>query len=234
MSNLLKNNHVAAFGFPVIPMQPEQTGPVEPNTVEPPSVPAPEEQPPEPEVTAEEIYRRKLLELERRTQEIERDAYSKGFAQGEKDGLDYGQKSIQVVASQLERIAQNMKTLPAKVLADYRNWLIRASIGIARQIVKREVGTTPEIVADLAGDLIEQAERHGTLTVYLNPGDLEIIEKKAGLTPQADGKQFVLKADGELERGGCRVESQVQLIDASVASVFENLENELLDPKAST
>ncbi len=219
MSNLLKNNpeRIAAFGFPVIPRGPEETRPVSP----------PQEQPPEPEVTAEEMYRRKLLEIERRTQEIERDAYSKGFAQGEKDGLDYGQKSVQVVSSQLERIAQNMKALPAKVLDDYRDWLIRTSIAIARQIVNREIRTAPEIVADLAGDLIEEAEQHSTLTVYLNPNDLEIIEKKAALAPQDDGKHFVLKADREVERGGCRVESAIQLLDASVAGMFENLEKEL-------
>ncbi len=102
-----------------------------------------------PQMNPEELYRRKLLEIERRTQEIERDAYSQGFAQGEKDGFDYGQKSVQVVKSQLERIAQNMEALPAKILQDYRDWLIRTSIGIARQIVNREVQTSPEIVADI-------------------------------------------------------------------------------------
>ena len=132
---------------------------------------------------------------------------AKGFAQGEKDGLDYGQKSVQVVSSQIERIAQNMKALPAKVLEDYRDWLIRTSIGIARQIVDREIRTAPEIVADLVRDLIEEAEQHSTLTLYLNHSDLELIEKKAGLAPLADGKQFVMKVDRQLERGGLRVES---------------------------
>lgn len=234
LSSLLKNNsdRIAAFGFPIISREPEQTEPVESSPVEPAYVEPPEEKPADPVVTAEETYRRKLLELERRTQEIERDAYSKGFAQGEKDGVDYGQKSVQVVSSQIERIAQNMKALPAKVLEDYREWLIRTSIAIARQIVNREIRTAPEIVADLARDLIEEAEQHSTLTVSFNPSDLEIIEKKSGLTPQDDGKLFILKADRELERGGCRVESQIQLIDASVAAVFENLEKELLAPKA--
>ena len=187
-----------------------------------------EEQVPEPQINSEELYRRKLLELERRTQEIERDAYSQGFAQGEKDGFDYGQKSVQVVKSQLERIAQNMEALPAKILQDYRDWLIRTSIGIARQIVNREIRTSPEIVADTVTALIEEAEEHGALTVYLNPNDLEIVEKRAELTLGANGKHFALKADRDLERGGCRIESEVQLLDASIANLFENLEKKLL------
>ncbi len=229
LSSVIKNNsdRVAAFGFPVISKRSVEATP---DPV--PTAPVPEQPAPEPEIAAEEMYRRKLLELERKTQEIERDAYSKGFAQGEKDGVDYGQKSVQVVSAQLERIVRNLETLPARVLKDYREWLIGASLGIARQIVRREIRTTPEIVADLTGELLEEIEQHGALTVYLNPGDLEIVEKKAGLAPQTEGKNFALRSDAKLERGGCRVESAIQLIDASIETMFEKLEKELLEPKA--
>jgi len=223
LSNLLKKNvepEIAAFGFPVIQ---------EDNREAKTELEPEEEQLAEPEANPEELYRRKLLEIERRTQEIERDAYSKGFAQGQKDGFDYGQKSVQVVKSQLERIAQNMETLPEKILQDYRDWLIHASIRIARGIVDREIQTSPEIVADSAKSLLEEALEHSTLTVYLNPHDLEIVEKRADLTLGPNGKRFAIKADKNLERGGCRVESAVQLLDASVASLFENLEKKLTE-----
>lgn len=134
MSNLLKKNlgpEIAAFGFPLI--QEDHSG-----RATMVSTDREGEQVPETQMNSEELYRRKLLTVERRTQEIERDAYSQGFAQGEKDGYDYGQKSVQVVKSQLERIAQNMEALPAKILQDYRDWLIQTSIRIARQIVNRE------------------------------------------------------------------------------------------------
>ncbi|MGC9195128.1 MAG: FliH/SctL family protein [Syntrophobacteraceae bacterium] len=225
MSNLLKNNadRVTTFGFPVIPRGDETQEPVR----------ASESNPSESAQQAEqdlgELYRRKLLEIERRSQEIERDAYSKGFEQGEKDGLDYGQKSIQVLSSQMERLARKLEALPEKVLQDYRDWLLRASIGIARQIVGREIQMSPDIVTDLVRELLEEAQQHGTLTVYLNPSDLEIVQNKVGLTPQALGKNFVLKTDRELERGGCRLESSIQLFDGSIAARFENLEKELLD-----
>ena len=49
--------------------------------------------PAEPEIDLEDVFRKKLLELERRGQEIEKEAYGRGFAQGEKDGLEYGRKS---------------------------------------------------------------------------------------------------------------------------------------------
>jgi flagellar assembly protein FliH len=239
LSNLLKKDldpQIAVFGFPII--QEDSGGAMilpgaDAENAQGTSIDATgqEEEASGPEMNAEELYRRKLLEIERRTQEIERDAYSQGFAQGEKDGLDYGQKSVQVVRSQLERMVQNMEALPEKVLQDYRDWLIRTSIGIARQIVKREIQISPEIVADTVRALIEEARDHSTLTVFLNANDLDIAEKKGCLTPGANGKHFILKADKDLERGGCRIESDIQLLDASIASLFENLENKLLGEK---
>ncbi len=233
MSNLLKKDpeaEIAVFGFPVILEESGETmtsidsG----NDADADSDTEGEQQPSVPEINPEELYRRKLLEIERRTQEIERDAYSQGFTQGEKDGYDYGQKSVQVVSSQLERIVQNMEALPEKIFQDYRDWLIRTSIGIARQIVNREVRLSPEIVADSVKTLVEEAQDHSTLTVYLNPNDLEIVEKRGGLATGPNGKRFSLKADKDLERGGCRVESAIQLLDASLAGLFENLEKKLL------
>jgi flagellar assembly protein FliH len=229
LSNLLKKNlepMIAAFGFPLI--QKDQGGGTPMLSID-----REEKQTPEPQMNSEDIYRRKFLDLERHTQQIERDAYSLGFAQGEKDGFDYGQKSVQVVKSQLERIAQNLEALPAKIFEDYRDWLIQTSIRIARQIVNREIQTCPEIVADTVRALIGEAQEHGTLSIYLNPNDLEIVEKRAELTLGANGKHFVLKADRDLERGGCRIESAVQVLDASIATLFENLEKKLLDGATS-
>ncbi len=222
MSNLLKKNldpEIAAFGFPII--ENEYGGPKMAFVYE-------EERFLGPETNSEQLYRTKLLEIERRGHEIEKEAYGKGFAQGEKDGFEYGQKAIQVLKSQIERIVENMEALPSKVLQDYRDWLIRTGIGIARQIVKREIQTSPEIVAQTVTALLEKAEEHSTLTVYLNPHDLEVMEKRADMALLAERKRFAFKVDRGLERGGCRVESSIQLLDATMAAQFENLEKYLL------
>ena len=227
LSNLLKKNlepEIAAFGFPVI--ESRDGGQIMALIDE-------DRRSLGPETDSEELYRTKLLDIERRSQEIEKEAYGKGFSQGEKDGFEYGQKAVQVIKSQFERIVENMEALPSKVLQDYRDWLIQTSIRIARQIVKREVQTSPEIVAETVKALLEQAEEHSTLTVYLNPNDIDFVKKRAEMELWAERKRFAFKTDRDLERGGCRVESSLQLLDASMAAQFENLEKYLLGGGAS-
>jgi len=221
LSSLLKKvtePEIPAFGFPLIHSG-QTICSAEKNGEKGPS--------PAPEISSEELHRKKLLELERRTQEIEKDAYGKGFEQGEKDGFEYGQKSAQVVRSQLERIVQNLETLPPKIFQDYRDWLARTAVGIARQIVGREIQTSPEIIVDIVGSLLSEAEQHSTLTVYLSPGDMEALEKRTELL-DADRTHLIFKPDKRLERGGCRIESATQLLDASISGIFENLEKKIL------
>ncbi len=89
---------------------------------------------------------------------------------------------------------------------------------------------SPEILADIAKSLLNEAEESGILTVYFNPQDMEFMEKRADLDLSSTGKRFVIKSDPGLGRGGCKVESTVQVLDASIESQFANLENYLLGP----
>jgi len=223
-SSLLKNQTdetVSTFGFPVI-----ENGAVgAENSLDDGLC---ESELNEPEPSPEELYRKKLLELERMGQEIERDAYAKGFAQGERDGLEYGQKTIQVIKAQIERIAASLEEIPAHVYKDYRNWFVITCIKAARRVVKGELAASPRIVARIVSSLLDEAEDHSTLTLYLHPLDIEFMEKRADMVLIRDGKHLKVKADAELERGGCRIESDIQLLDASIDSQFRLLEAHLL------
>lgn len=221
MSNLLKKKYesgVVPFGFPVMdaPEEPGDSGTG-----------------PEPEsgggasADPEAVYRKKLLELERRTQEIERESYAKGFAQGERDGLEYGKKTVQVVKTQLERIAESLENFQSKVCLDYRSWFIDTCLRVAKRVVRKELSISPECVCSVVDSLLDEATEHSTLTVYLNPLDIEFMEKRADLVLDAGSKRFSIKPDESLERGGCRIESEIQLLDASIDSQFEAMEEYL-------
>lgn len=239
MSNLLKKSmepEIETFGFPLIddgqgmPHEEEKKPEPEPN----PEETAVDEAPPaEPEVSLEDTYRRRLLELERQAQDVEKDAYAKGFAQGERDGLEYGQKTIQVIKNQLERQAENLESLPEKIFEDYRNWLVAVSMKIARHIVNQELRISPEAVGSVVQALLGEAAENTSLTVYLNPLDLEFMEKRADLVIAPKGKRFTLKPDNTLGRGGCRVENDIQLLDSSIETRFELLDNYLADANES-
>lgn len=177
----------------------------------------------------EAAVQNRLLELERRAQEIEEEAYTKGYAQGEKDGFEVGKKSMLIVKDRIERLLAGLEELPQRVFRDYREWLLSTSLSIARKIVGIELCTQPQALMPLIGALLDEAETHQTLTLCLNPKDLELLEKHMDLKQRSEEVQhpFNLRTDNSLERGGCRIESDIQLIDATLETRFSLLEQAL-------
>lgn len=173
----------------------------------------------------------RLLEIERRGQEIEEEAYTRGYAQGERDGYAVGEKSMQIVKDRMEKLLANLESIPEKVLKDYRGWLVSASMAIARKIVGMELEINPLALTALAERLLDEARPHHTLTLYIHPKDFEVLSKAMDLEKWKEeaGRPFLLKTDPRMERGGCRLESDIQAIDAGLETRFSALEQVLYD-----
>ena len=179
----------------------------------------------------EEIIRNRLLEAQTRAEELESEGYEKGYAQGLKDGTEYGTKSMEVVSEQFERLFAGVQDLPRHVFKDYRNWLLATSITISRQIVKKELQTRPELIVGLIESLLTQTEEDQGVAIYLHPKDLDLLRNHTSLENLIDSgeRPLSLKPDSQMERGGCRLESDIRMIDASIETQFSLIEEALFN-----
>jgi flagellar assembly protein FliH len=170
-----------------------------------------------------------LLDAERKAQELEEQAYRKGYEQGQKDGFEVGQRSMSIVKEHLEGLLPELQALPEMLLTQYRDWLIDTCLNISRRIVRSELGTESSHLSRLIDALLREAVEGHMLTVYVHPDDLDLLEKHIDLKLLAErsGRNFSLKADVKLDRGGCRLESDMQLIDASIEKQFSLIEQTL-------
>ncbi|NTU48879.1 MAG: hypothetical protein HGA84_07740 [Syntrophobacteraceae bacterium] len=177
----------------------------------------------------EAVIQNRLLELERKAQEIEEEAYAKGYAQGEKDGYEVGKKSILIVKDRIEKLLAGLEDLPRRAFKDYRDWFLFASLAMARKIVGIELSTQPQALIPLVDELLDEAEAHQSLTLFLNPKDLELLAKNMDVKkwPEETRHAFHLRTDSSLERGGCRIESDIQHFDATLETRFSLLEQTL-------
>ena len=184
----------------------------------------------------EETIRNRLFEVERKADELEKEAYEKGYAQGEKDGTEYGRKSMQIVQERMEELLRGLETLPQRVHEDYRNWLIDTVLAISKKIVRRELETNREALMGMIEGILGEAEEQQHLTLSLHPRDLEMIEKHTDPRTWSNrtGRSFTVKPDDGIERGGCRMESEIQLLDATLDTQFALLEKALRNDEPVT
>jgi flagellar assembly protein FliH len=88
---------------------------------------------------------------------------------------------------------------------------------IAQQVVRDELATHPQRIARVAQEAVEAvliSARH--IVVQVNPQDLGLVEQGAADAIAARGARLV--GDATIERGGCRVISDVGTIDARIGA----------------
>jgi flagellar assembly protein FliH len=164
----------------------------------------------------------RLLDAERKAQELEEEAYRKGYAQGQKDGFEIGQKSMTILRDHLEKLLHGLANFPERMFAEYREWLIHTCMEVSHHVVRRELTGDVDQLVKLIDALLKEAQEGYAVTLHINPHDLDLLEKQLDFQELAVslGRTLHLKPDSQLERGGCRMESDIQLLDASIDQQF--------------
>jgi flagellar assembly protein FliH len=148
-----------------------------------------------------------------------RAARQSGYQDGYRDGLVALEGFKQSFAHQATlSVGQLVKSIGGQLDAmqqEMAEALAATALSLARQIVRSELAARPECVAAVAQEALETlmlSARHITLRVH--PDDQPLIAEGAGELLAARGARLV--ADAEVARGGCIVESNIGLVDASI------------------
>lgn len=159
----------------------------------------------------------------RRTDAMQRRAYEEGFALGRKEGRERGLEEGRAQAriehrERVERLKALFDVLAAPLAeldAEVERAIVDLAMLVARHLVRRELKTDPgEVVAVVREAIAHLPVAARNPRIRLNPDDLELVREV--LAP-ADGEGgWRLEADPLVTRGGCLVETETSLIDATV------------------
>jgi flagellar assembly protein FliH len=181
---------------------------------------------------------------------VQRQAYEEAFAQGKKDGFEQGydegvkngfdegltegikkgyeenQHLLQEQAAEFARLMESL-TEPFKVLdEEVEKELVRLAIAIATQIIRREIKMDPgQIIAAVKESVRILPLSSQKIYLHLHPDDAELV--RSILAPTELSPPWNLIEDPLITRGGCKVDTEVSHIDASIenrlASVISTL-----------
>ncbi len=153
--------------------------------------------------------------LETLTQQAFEEGYAAGFAQGNRDGLAAAATEVAKLTATLSAALEHLQAPLTDLDAEVVESLAALAGTIARQLVRRELKTDPQVVLAAvreAAGVLPVAARE--VRLYLNPEDMVIVREAMG-TDMVEG-MWRLCEDPVLERGGCRLESDASRIDATV------------------
>ncbi|HEU4458612.1 MAG TPA: FliH/SctL family protein [Methylibium sp.] len=144
-----------------------------------------------------------------------------GYQDGYRDGLvaleAFKQSYAQQITAQVATLMQGWQAKLDGLEGTLADRVAEVSITLARQVLRHELATRPELVAAvaqeaLAGTLASARQ----LAVHVNPADHAILAAETRELLAERGARLV--SDLAVARGGCVVETEVGVIDASVES----------------
>lgn len=150
-----------------------------------------------------------------------RAARQAGYQDGYRDGLvalegfkqSFASQSTAQIGALLEAVGSQLDALQQQMASA----LTDSATRLAQQIVRSELSTRPELVAEVAQQALEAlmlSARHITLRIH--PQDQALVAQGAGDTLTARGARLI--ADASVQRGGCLIESDIGSVDASIES----------------
>ena len=148
-----------------------------------------------------------------------RAARQAGYQDGYRDGLvaleGFKQSFASQTTTQVGALVRSVGEQLDALQQEMARALAASAASLARQVLRSELAARPECVAAVAEQAIDAlllSARHIVLRVH--PDDHALITGSSAEAIEARGARLV--ADATIGRGGCRVESDIGQVDATI------------------
>jgi flagellar assembly protein FliH len=157
---------------------------------------------------------------------VERDAFAKGYEQGERAGAEAAGKRGEAMLRRLAETLGELTALRATMIRQTENQLVELALAVARRVVHREIALDRDLLIAIARVALDRLGESAQVTVRLHPEEFAATAAAQVSESSASGITFV--ADARVGRGGCRVESDMGMIEAGVDAQIQEIARALL------
>ena len=156
---------------------------------------------------------------------LEKEAYEKGFAQGEKNGLELGQKRIETMIHQLHNVIQDIEGQRVELYRKYVREMIQLVLSIAKKVLHREVNIQEDTIAFTLQEAIKHVFDQKKVFVHLNPVDYQFLISHRERLPFAglEMREISLVEDPVISRGSSLLETSFGDVDATLENQFDQI-----------
>jgi flagellar assembly protein FliH len=144
-----------------------------------------------------------------------------GYQDGYRDGLvaldSFKQSYASQLATQFAQLVDGFERETAALDARLAETVAATAVQLARQVLRSELQADPARVAGVAAEAVDAVLASARrIALHLNPADVALV---AAARPEPlQAREVRLVADDSIERGGCRVESDLGAVDARIAT----------------
>lgn len=184
--------------------------------------PAPTPTPSAPKVTIEEAAAIREEARAKGHAEGRAEGLAEGRADGYAEGLAEGRAEAAAAAARLRQIAEQLGDEVARADQAIANDVLGLALDLAKAMLKTALAVRPELVAPIVSEAIRYLPSlQQPALLMLNPADAAIV--RAQMHDELDKAGWRIVEDAQIQRGGCRIDTATNQIDATAGTRWQRL-----------
>jgi flagellar assembly protein FliH len=163
---------------------------------------------------------------EEKADRIEREAYEKGFAEGERAGREVGEKRLSSAAKTFVDALGEVERFKGEVLEGSERKMVDLALAVAKKIVQCEPSLKPEMILGVIREALDHSVDREHVTVRLNSSDMALVRDHCpDILASVEGlKNLTLEEDPTVSRGGVIVATDYGDVDARLEAQIAEIE----------
>ena len=183
-------------------------------------------------LAAQEKAREILAEAHEQAGQIRAEAAAQGAALGSEEAKQDLLPSLTAFAN----AGQALIIFEEQMIQRYTPQLVRLALEIAEKIIGKAVAEEPQITASVLARAEREVAESKRMRIFLNPADYTALAEIAGELVRMGserGRQIDVVSADDIGRGGCRLETEIGIVDATVPVQLAEIRRQLLDDEAA-
>lgn len=168
-------------------------------------------------------------------QRIRQEGYEEGIAQGRREGREEGNKTateeLLLSLTAFKQAAQSLVVLEEQLVSRLTPEIVRLALEIAAKVVEKQVEEDPQIVASVLARAQSEIQGAQHVRILLNPVDHGALTSARPdlISVGEDGNRKIeVVSSEEISRGGCRIETELGVLDATIPTQLEEIKRQML------
>jgi flagellar biosynthesis/type III secretory pathway protein FliH len=167
-----------------------------------------------------------LAQARAQAEALKQAAREEGLSQGREEG----KQELLVAAAALAQGVEELINLERRLVSDLAPNIVRLALEIAEKIVGKAVAEDPEIVASVLDRAKTDIPESRCARIWLHPEDYRLLQEvRPDLLENLNGEKLQVISSDEIGRGGCRVETDMGTVDATLKTQLEEVRDQLVD-----
>jgi flagellar assembly protein FliH len=178
---------------------------------------------------------RELLDDARSEAErIKRAAYDSALNEGRKKGLEQGMaeglQRAEGTRQEALHVLEETHRISREYIEGKKEEIVDLAVKIAAKIIGYEASMDDSIIAAIASEAVAVSVAREQAVIRVNPMDYAILDCRRDELAKAAGDNCIISIirDDQISRGGCRVDTEVSSVDATIENQLDKIKQALM------